>query len=556
MLTGSHATTTDAAGIRYYGDGRCRSIWRWQLILAFTIVAIGVGVALLTPRLLTDPAVSSGMLLIILVTVVSLAVPWNRFGQGAVLVLPVLNALAIGLIYTGADAASAFLWVFPVAWVASYYSAVTLVAMLALICTMLMTNLGIRGFTVAATLDIVMLMIAMSFVGVIMFVGSERNRSVRQLLRGQSARLGHALQRVNQERARNRRLLDSLEIGVARVVDGGVVVMSNSAFHRIYALEEQRGYHHSWAVEYDSRRGQPVPARQMTIARASRGELFENHTVWLFGLDGRWRAIRATTRPIENGDFADDGVLLVVEEITENVDPRAGDDARRRTISHELRNPLTAVLGHIDLLLERDDLSAPARTQLDVIERAGSRMEQLIDQVLAAPAAEADDQAVDFDLARVTLASVEGFLPTADASGVLLDVCLSEPLRLRADAFRLRQVLDNLVSNAIKYAQRGGKVTVHGARPTVDEVSIVITDTGIGIAEDDLPRIFEPEFRTEHARRQGIPGTGLGLAISREIVVAQGGRLEVQSRFGEGTQVTVTLPSSSQERLSQERMLS
>ena len=123
-----------------------------------------------------------------------------------------------------------------------------------------------------------------------------------------------------------------------------------------------------------------------------------------------------------------------------------------------------------------------------------------------------------------------------------MESALDEPLRLWGDAFRIRQVVDNVIGNAIKYAQRGGKVSVTGYRPTADEVAVTIADTGIGIAGPDLPRIFEREFRTELARARGIPGTGLGLSISREIIVAAGGRLEVESELGKGTEVSIVLP--------------
>ncbi|WP_206476927.1 sensor histidine kinase KdpD [Microbacterium sp. KRD172] len=237
-----------------------------------------------------------------------------------------------------------------------------------------------------------------------------------------------------------------------------------------------------------------------------------------------------------------------MRDVTAAMDPHTDASATRRTISHELRNPLTAILGHIDLLIERDDISAAARRQLDVVERAGTRMERLIDDALVTPGARAEDSDVHFDLADIARASIEGFAPVADAGGIALDVDLEQYLPLCADAFRLRQVVDNVISNAIKYVQRGGKVSVRGHCPAPGEVALTVTDTGIGIGVDDLPRIFEPDFRTEVAREQGIPGTGLGLGISRDIVLAQGGRIDVKSDLGQGTEVSIVLPSSREPR--------
>lgn len=537
MLTGFRALP--ASPLRYFGDSRCRSIWQWQLVTALTIVAIGVGVAMLTPARFTDWHFSLGVALLMLVTVAALAVPWHRIGKSVVLVLPVLDALFIFLMAWDHATAIAFLWVFPIAWVGTYFSSAVLIGMLCLVAVLRTLNLLIAGITPDTTINAVMLMITLGFVGVIMAVGAQRNRSSRRLLSGQSDRLLQALQRVNDQKARNIRLLNSLDIGIARVSAAGLVEISNTAFRALLSL----GSAHlqlARPAEYRTRRGAPIPTDQTSIARAARGERIQGEIVWVFGLDGNWRAVRVFTRTIENSIVTGDGLLLILEDVTGEADPVAGENARRRTISHELRNPLTAILGHIDLLLERPDLPDGAYEQLAVVERAGARMRRLIDDALSSPGTR-DDEAVEFDLAEIARASLEAFAPTADSSGITLDADLSDGLEVRGDAFRIRQVVDNIVGNAIKYVQRGGRVGVRGSRGD-GEVSLVIADNGIGISEQDLPRIFEREFRTRLAHERGIPGTGLGLSISREIVTTEGGRFEVESELGRGTAVTIVLP--------------
>jgi signal transduction histidine kinase len=110
------------------------------------------------------------------------------------------------------------------------------------------------------------------------------------------------------------------------------------------------------------------------------------------------------------------------------------------------------------------------------------------------------------------------------------------------DAFRLRQLADNLVGNALKYTRPGGSVDV-SVRRDGSMVELVVADTGIGIAESDLPRIFEPYFRSETAVESGIPGTGLGLGIVRTIVEAHGGTIHIDSALGVGTTVTTRIPA-------------
>ncbi len=543
----SRASASPPPTNRYFGDSRCRSIWHWQLIIAFTTVAIAVGVAALSPERFSDWRFSVSVILIVAITMATLSIPWHRLGRAAVLAVPVLDALLIGLIVAGRTPAGSFLWVFPVAWVATYFRTVALVGMLSLIAGIELVILLTSGVTVQATMELPISVVALCFVGVIMSVGSTRNRSSRRLLSAQSDRLAHALERVQFQKARNLRVLDALDIGAARVSPGGAIEVASAVFRRLYALDSASNLHPARAVEYRTRRGEAVPASETTISRAGRGELLQDEVVWLFGVDGRWRALRASTKAIDPDD-ADDGLLLRVEDVTESIDPRAGEDAVRRSITHELRNPLTAVLGHVELLLERDDLDAAARRQLDVVEHAGARMEQLIDRALSVPGARDDDADEPFDLADIAFASVDGFTPAADASGVTVEVRLFEDLPVCGDAFRLRQVVDNVLGNAIKFAQRGGRVIVQGHREDTGGVQLLVTDNGIGIADDDLPRIFEREFRTELARQRGIPGTGLGLSISRDIVMSEGGRPEVTSELGQGTSVSIVLPTFDADR--------
>ena len=550
MFKERRSTRESASSVRYYGDSRCRSIWQWQLVLAVTTVTIAAGVAFLTPVLFQDWRFSAGLVMIVVVTSICLGIPWHRVGASGVIVVPVLDAIAVGLLDSKANPLLAILWVFPVAWVASYYSPYALIGMLALVGGSSLLRLFADGAEPQDTINVVILLITLGFVGVIMLVGSSRSRASKRLLQAQSSRIGHALRRVTEQKSRNRQLLDSLDIGIARVKPGGVIEVSNHAFHTLYALDVSPAFRPTSAVEYRARRGAPIPLSETSIARAARGELFSDELIWLFGLDGQWRALKASTRVIEEDRHASDGLLLLIEDVSTQVDPRANQEQTRRTISHELRNPLTAILGHVDLLLERDDVSETMRRQLEVVERAGDRMERLIDEALVTTPHTAEHDAVEFDLADVAHASIEGFAPVAEAQGVSLKVSLDETLPLRGDAFRLRQVVDNVIGNAIKYAQRGGAVTILATHRDENEVALVVTDTGIGISAEDLPHIFEPEFRAQLARERGIPGTGLGLGISRAIVTEQGGRLDVTSELGQGTEVALVLPSPSERRLS------
>jgi signal transduction histidine kinase len=543
MLEGSH---TSSPGERYFGDSRCRSIWQWQLVIAFTVVAMAVCVALLAPARFHDWQFTTGLVLFIALTVITLYLPWHRINRLGVLMIPVLDALVISLLAAGDTRVAAFIWVFPIAWAATYFHTPGLLGMLGLIAAIQLIFLLVLGITPDVAINVVISLITLGFVGVVMVVGAERNRSARRLLSAQASRLSHALGRVQQQKARHQRVLDTLDVGIARVSSSGLVEVSNATFRTQYELDVAAQFHPTRAVEYHERRGTPVPAAQTTIARAARGELFQDEIVWLFGLDGRWRALKTSTKMIDLGR-SDDGLLLLAEDVSEIIDPSAGEAALRRSISHELRNPLTALLGHVDLMLERPDLDDSSRRHLDVIEHAGTRMQQLLERSLGTIGEgqdEVSETAEPFDLSEIARASIEGYGPAAEADGVAIEAHLDIELFARADAFRVRQVVDNVIGNAIKYSRRGGRIIVRGSLAAQGEVSLEVSDNGIGIAEADLPHIFDQEFRTEAVRQRGIPGTGLGLSISRSLIIADGGHFEVSSELSHGTQVSIVLPAS------------
>jgi signal transduction histidine kinase len=139
--------------------------------------------------------------------------------------------------------------------------------------------------------------------------------------------------------------------------------------------------------------------------------------------------------------------------------------------------------------------------------------------------------------------AVETARPAAEEKGVTLSVVADHPSEVSADKSRIAQVLDNLVSNAVKFTNGGGNVTVTLAEDG-DSVQLVIADTGIGVPADEQGQVFSRFFRSSTATHRAIPGTGLGLAISRALVEQHGGTIAFASREGEGTQVTVTLPAT------------
>jgi len=215
-------------------------------------------------------------------------------------------------------------------------------------------------------------------------------------------------------------------------------------------------------------------------------------------------------------------------------------------VSHELRTPLTSIQGYVDLVLEGDDgnLTDEQRQFLAVVRRNTNRLHRVAGDLLFVAQVEAGTislQRERADLNEIVREGVEAARPAAAGKQLELAFACASTADVDVDRARIAQVVDNLISNAVKFTPTGGHVTartqVHG-----NSVILEITDDGMGMSEEEMEQLFERFFRTAAATEQAIQGTGLGLAISKAIVDAHGGVIAVTSETGKGTTFAVELP--------------
>jgi PAS domain S-box-containing protein len=214
-------------------------------------------------------------------------------------------------------------------------------------------------------------------------------------------------------------------------------------------------------------------------------------------------------------------------------------------VSHEFRTPLTSIRGYLELLLEDEASLAQEHVAfLATIDRNAKRLQRIVGDLLLCAQAEAGQLVLErapVELGEIVAESVEAARPAAAAKEISLVVADGTVPLLPGDRARLAQVVDNFVSNAVKFTGSGGTVTVT-TRAAAGHAELEVSDTGMGIAADELPRLFERFFRSEQAAAKAIPGTGLGLAIARAIVESHGGRVEVSSEELVGTTFLISLP--------------
>ncbi len=213
-------------------------------------------------------------------------------------------------------------------------------------------------------------------------------------------------------------------------------------------------------------------------------------------------------------------------------------------VSHELKTPLASIKGYMEGL--QDGVVAPTPETFELVHREADRLQRLVGDLQELSRAEAAQLSMDIrpcDANELISLTVAALRPQFDEKGVSLDAELSgQPVTIRADFDRTRQVLLNLLGNALQYTPSGGHVTVEWSR--VDSaLRFSVNDTGIGLAPADLERIFQRFYRVDRSRSRASGGSGIGLTIARHIVEAQGGKIWAESAGpGQGSTFHFTLP--------------
>lgn len=254
-------------------------------------------------------------------------------------------------------------------------------------------------------------------------------------------------------------------------------------------------------------------------------------------LPGHWYEVTAAPMPGA-------GAVAVLHDVTEieRVEKTRRDFVAN--VSHELRTPLTSIQGYAETLLESGQARGPEREFLEIIRKNAVRMASLSEDLLRLAQVESGEVAFHFRPvapAEMLEEAAKSFREIARAQCVELVIEAATASAVEADTDAIHQVLANLVDNAMKYANSGGKIVL-GARPSGTGVEFYVRDFGPGIASEHLPRLFERFYRVDKARSRESGGTGLGLAIAKHIVRAHGGAIRAESALGHGSTFLFTLP--------------
>lgn len=262
-------------------------------------------------------------------------------------------------------------------------------------------------------------------------------------------------------------------------------------------------------------------------------------------------AARAQPQGVQETQITASAFNQMADRVEHHIDEYKGlDDLKDQFVasaSHELRTPITSIQGYVDMQLagEVGEITEEQRANLEIVRRNAAELSELIEDLLTLSTIKLQRD-VKFERTRFSVESVlrdvtTELLPLARASAVTLNLRCDGPSAVDGDRTRLRRVFLNLATNAIKFSPRNGSVAIE-VNGDPGSVRIAFIDGGVGISDEDLPRIGSRFFRAESA--QQTFGTGLGLSIARELIEQHGGSLDVESELGVGSTFTVTLPAA------------
>lgn len=353
----------------------------------------------------------------------------------------------------------------------------------------------------------------------------ERMLGIAPLFDEAAERTGQLVAELQRQEAAFNSILSSVREALVVLDNEGRVALANSSFKKMVGTEEVRGMLY-WELLRD-------PDFINLVGKAG-GECRQQN----IEIAGRTYAASATRVPQTHE------TVVTFHDITDIVNTERVKRELVLNAAHELRTPLTAVRGYVETM--EPLVGAEGRHCLAVVRRHTDRLAKLVQDI--ATLAELEEPGLHLDLERLDLRHlaaevVQMFSAAANSKRLALSLkSTDEPLTVKADRFRIEQVLMNLIDNAIRYTEKGS-VTVKLSRQN-DRALIEVVDTGPGIESHHLPRLFERFYVVDRSRSRQTGGTGLGLSIVRHIVLLHGGEVSVNSTLGAGTSFTVTLPIS------------
>lgn len=366
--------------------------------------------------------------------------------------------------------------------------------------------------------------------------GWQESQALAFSLNEMSARLAGQIARLQAERQQLRAILGGMIEGVIAIGPGQRVLFANDAASRMLEFDVNAAIDRPiWELTRQ-------PGLQVILEKATKTGTPQREDLELKRPSALFLTVYVA--PLTANEGA--GAVMVLHDTS---DIRRLERLRQdfvANVSHELKTPLAVVKACVEALLDGAGEDPEARQMfLQQISDQGERLDSLIHDLLSLARIESGVEVMEFaalPVAEMVSACVDRHRPRAEAKNMTIHIEPSDPKAdVWADEEALRQMLDNLVDNAVKYTQSGGEIRI-GWSIVHSSVSIAVSDNGPGIPERDQPRIFERFYRVDRARSRELGGTGLGLSIVKHLAQVLRGTVKLSSQVGKGTTFCITLP--------------
>ena len=367
-----------------------------------------------------------------------------------------------------------------------------------------------------------------------------------------------------------RSVLDNMGEGVIVADEQGAMLLCNPAAEELLFLKPSGSQNSGWTARYELLQPDgitPLPSDEWPMTRALRGESSEQIEVFVRPPDARegvW--LSATARSLRDEDGTIRGGVAVFHDTTYRkrveIELKQAKEAAEAAnlakseflanMSHEIRTPMTAIIGYSDLLLEHDTSPTERHECLQIIHRNGRHLLDLLNDVLDISKIEAAQMSVEripCDLPRLFTEIVSMMRPRAVAKHLAFSVTFQGPIPriLHTDSLRMKQILVNLIGNAVKFT-RHGKISLQvscAIGPKSSRLKFEVHDTGVGMTAEQLARLFKPFTQADESTTRRFGGTGLGLTISRRLARLLGGDVVAESQYGIGSLFTAWIDAGS-----------
>jgi len=347
--------------------------------------------------------------------------------------------------------------------------------------------------------------------------------------------------RLEEEKRVLETIIENIAYGILVVDPANRILLANSVIEKLLGVEKSDllGSLVPQIIE------DPAILSLLQRGLELKGEYYTKELSIVDKKTGEEKILKGSISPLITRGKGSFGIVIILQDITKEKEIERMKSDFVSNVSHELRTPLASIKGFTETMLTDKEMDEATRTEfLRIIDEETNRLTRLIEDILDLSKIESGRirmRKEKIQLIGVLKEAVNNLGPQAEKRGVILEARLPESFpTIFADRDKVLQVMSNIITNAIKFTLKGGKVTI-GVDEEKDSVKVAVADTGVGILKKDIPYVFEKFYRVERPGTEKR-GVGLGLSVAREIVKAHGGGIWLESEEGMGTTVWIRLP--------------